>query len=213
MKQWLFQSSVDVPNDYHLTIGGDKLISEILLRRGYDTPQKALSFLDPSLYHPTPPTNLDGIESSVTLLRNAIAKKKKILVWGDFDVDGQTSTTLLFSALKRLNANVNYYIPNRDKESHGIQLLSLQQQIENTDFSVLLTCDTGISAHDAILYAKEHGIQVIVTDHHQPSKVLPQADSIVNPRFLPHIHPLFNLSGVGVAYKLVLYYCISDYIV
>ncbi len=122
-------------------------------------------------------------------------------MWGDFDVDGQTSTTLLVQTLRALGANVSYYIPIRGKESHGVHIESLKPIIDG-GVKLIVTCDTGITAHDAIDYANSRGVDVVVTDHHDLGETLPNAKAIVNPKLLPEDHPLKYLAGVGVAYKL-----------
>ena len=203
MNPWTFQDPIKPPIDFSEKIGGAQLISETLVRRGYNSYQKALGFLDPTFYTPSSPNDLSGIDEAVDLLKTTIHDNARILVWGDFDVDGQTSTTLLISALNQLGANSIHYIPIRETESHGIQLARLSKFIQNENLSLLLTCDTGISANEPILYAKNHGLKVIITDHHQLPEELPSANSIINPKFLSENHKLASLPGVGVAYKLV----------
>ncbi len=122
-------------------------------------------------------------------------------MWGDFDVDGQTSTALLVQTLQSLGADVVYYIPIRGKESHGVHIGSLAPIIDN-GIKLLITCDTGITAHEAIEFANSRGVDVVVTDHHDLGETLPNAKAIINPKLLPQEHPLKNLAGVGVAYKL-----------
>ena len=126
---------------------------------------------------------------------------KPICVWGDFDVDGQTSTTLLVQTLQALGANVTYYIPVRGKESHGVYIESLKPIIDN-GAKLIITCDTGITANEAIDYANSRGVDVIITDHHDLGETPPNAKAIINPKLLPKNHPLANLAGVGVAFKL-----------
>jgi single-stranded-DNA-specific exonuclease len=139
---------------------------------------------------------------AVEILETAIQQGKLIGVWGDFDVDGQTSTTLLVSALKELGAKVIFHIPIRATESHGINLPNLEPLVHD-GVQVLLTCDTGISSHEAVTYAREQGLQVVITDHHDLPPSLPDADAIINSKMLPTDHPLSALPGVGVAYKLI----------
>jgi single-stranded-DNA-specific exonuclease len=116
-------------------------------------------------------------------------------------VDGQTSTTVLVQTLQALGANVRYYIPIRGKESHGVHIETLKPLIEN-GAKLIVTCDTGITAYEAIEYANACGVDVVVTDHHDVGPTLPNAKAIVNPKLLPEDHILANLAGVGVAYKL-----------
>ena len=174
------------------------LVAQTLLRRGINSPVEAEAFLHPDATQPTP---FPDIEKAVEIIHLAIQKNEMICVWGDFDVDGQTSTTLLVQALRALNANVIYYIPIRGKESHGMHIETLTPIIDN-GAKLIVTCDTGITAHEAIEYANSRGVDVVVTDHHDLGETLPNAKAIVNPKQLPENHPLKNLAGVGVAYKL-----------
>ena len=201
--QWTTPPST-LPDDTLLqAIGGHPLVTQILAQRGFTSPDAAHAFLSPSFYSPTPPQALPDLLKAVEILERSITNQDVILIWGDFDVDGQTSTSLLFSALRRLGANVAFYIPHRLRESHGIRLDSLREQLSDLHPDVLMTCDTGVSAHGAIDYAKSQGVITLVTDHHDLPPELPAADAIVNPKRLPAGHPLAALPGVGVAYKLV----------
>ena len=197
MTRWLDPHPVDIPASFQ-DLGLPPLIAQTLLRRGIHSPVEAEAFLYPEK---TPPTQFPNIDSAVNILQAAIHSGDKICVWGDFDVDGQTSTALLVQTLEALGANVSYYVPIRGKESHGVHIESLKPIIEG-GAKLLLTCDTGITAHEAIDYANEHGMDVIVTDHHDLGETLPNAKAIINPKLLPEDHPLRNLAGVGVAYKL-----------
>ncbi|GAB4527463.1 MAG: single-stranded-DNA-specific exonuclease RecJ [Anaerolineae bacterium] len=194
---------IQTVNALHATIGGNPLTSRALAQRGIATPEAARAFLNPGDYPPTPPETLPDLESAVRLLAQTIAAQKKILVWGDFDVDGQTATALLVEGLRELGGNATYYVPHRVRESHGIQVATLQTLIRQEQPALLLTCDTGTSAHEAIDYANQQGLTVIVTDHHDLPPDLPSAAALVNPHRLPADHPLASLPGVGVAYKLI----------
>lgn len=177
-------------------------VQQILARNNINNLDAAQKFISPILYIPTPSNEIPDLEIAAKRLLKAIENQEKIGIWGDFDVDGQTSTTLFYEGLTNLGANVIYYIPVRAKESHGIKLSSLQQFLKNK-IDVLLTCDTGISEHESIQYATELGIDVLITDHHSLPAILPEAMAKVNPQRLPETHPLRNLAGVGVAYKLI----------
>lgn len=213
--------------------GGHPLVAFLLHQRGITQPQAARSFLDPAHYVPSPPAALYGLSHAADLLYDALTRRQNILVWGDFDVDGQTATSVLVAALRRLageagDARIRYHVPNRFTESHGIRLPMLQSKLTDPAFTphVLLTCDTGITDAAAVALAKEHGLTVIITDHHDlpaefvdvdPSRCpfygLPaqvtgresvrRADAIVNPKLQPQGDPLRSLPGVGVAYKLI----------
>ncbi len=177
------------------------LVAETLFRRGIQTPAAAHAFLDPHAYSPTPAIHLPGLSSAVDRLELAIRKRQSICVWGDFDVDGQTSTTILYQTLKELDADVTFHIPVRASEGHGVNLPHLQEILDH-GAKLILTCDTGVTAHAAVDYARERGVDVLITDHHDLPEFLPPAVAIVNPKLLPQGHPLSTLSGSGVAFKL-----------
>ena len=198
---WLEPQPVSLDPAFETAVGGHPLVARTLWQRGLQDWPSAQAFLDPTHYQPASPYDLPGVEKAVERIEQAIRQGETIAVWGDFDVDGQTSTTVLVSTLRRLGAQVIYHIPVRAHELHGINLPNLQLLISQ-GISLLLTCDTGISANEAIGYAQNNGVDVIVTDHHELPEILPPAYSITNPRLLPPGHPLGTLPGVGVAYKL-----------
>ncbi len=178
------------------------LVEQTLARRGLTTPQAVHAFLEPDSYAPTPASALPGMQAAVGRICAAIRAGESLCVWGDFDVDGQTSTALLVEALRALGAKVGYHIPVRARESHGVHLEALKEIIE-AGAGLVVTCDTGVSAGEAVDYARSHGVDMVISDHHDLPPELPQAVAIVNPKMLPEDHPLGTLSGVGVAYKLV----------
>lgn len=200
---WAFPSPPPVPGLFQAAVGGSSLVSRTLHQRGYTDLESALAFLDPDRYQPAPPAALPGLSEAASRLETALQRAEQVLIWGDFDVDGQTSTTLLSQGLKSLGGSVCHYIPVRAAESHGIGLDSLQAQIARCQPGLILTCDTGIDAVVPVQYARQAGIDVIITDHHTLPADLPPANAIVNPNFLDESHPLSNLPGVGVAYKLI----------
>jgi len=202
MRDWIEPLNVDVPRSLRTAVGGHPLVAETLVRRGIGDSKRARAFLDPSYYHPTPADVLPDAVRAAERLETAIESDQRICVWGDFDVDGQTATTILFSALRDLGASVVFHIPNRAREGHGIDLPALEDVVEK-GVDVLLTCDTGITAHAAVEYATGRGVDVIITDHHDLPPTLPPAYAATDPKMLPQTHALRELPGVGVAYKLV----------
>ena len=197
MTRWIALPPVNIPASF-ADLNLPPLIAQTLILRGIQTPDSARAFLHPDA---TPSTPFPNIEPAVERIREAIRKDEMICVWGDFDVDGQTSTSLLVQTLQTLNANVVYYIPIRGKESHGVHIGSLKPIIDN-GANLIVTCDTGITAHEAIDYCNSRNVDVVVSDHHDLGETLPNAKAIINPKMLPADHPLANLAGVGVAYKL-----------
>lgn len=202
MKTWIEPAPVFVPENLRQFTGGHTLIAETLTRRGVTTVAAAQAFLDPAYYRPASPYDLPEMDRAIERVRRAIQQGERMAVWGDFDVDGQTATALLVSALRDLGAAVDYHIPNRLSEGHGVHIPRLGELID-AGAQVIVTCDTGIAAHEAVDYANGRGVDVVITDHHQLPPVLPEAYARVNPQRLVAGHPLRTLPGVGVAYKLV----------
>ncbi len=181
--------------------GIQSLIEQTLARRGFASPEAARAFLDPDAYSPSPASALPGMDAALERISSALRAKEPICVWGDFDVDGQTSTTVLVQALQSLGADVTWHIPVRAKESHGVNIENLARVIA-AGAKLVVTCDTGVTAHEAVNYAHSRGVDMVITDHHDLPPELPKAVAVVNPKRLPPEHPLATLAGVGVAYKL-----------
>jgi single-stranded-DNA-specific exonuclease len=201
-RTWVEPQSIDLPEELEKLVGGHQLLGESLVRRGLSTYSQARAFLDPAFYKPSAPQDIPDLSKAADRLLRAIKQGETIGVWGDFDVDGQTSTTVLVDSLRQLGGNTRYYIPVRARESHGVDLAALQTFIHK-GIQVVLTCDTGITAYEAAAYARAQGVDFIITDHHTLPPELPQAYAAVNPQRLPDGHPSGTLSGVGVAYKLI----------
>lgn len=210
MRQWLEPPERQADDGLAQALGLSPWIAEVLARRGLADVETARAFLEPEAYTPAPADELPGLSAAVDALLGAIRQGRRILVWGDFDVDGQTATALLVQALGELGAQVDYHIPIRAQESHGVSPAALRRYLEGeAPPDLVLTCDTGIAAFEAAEELRQRGVPLVITDHHelprQPGSEalrLPQAQAIVSPRFLPDGHPLASLPGVGVAYKL-----------
>jgi single-stranded-DNA-specific exonuclease len=202
LRNWLEPQDITVPEDFIRVIGGYPLVSQVLYSRGLIDIKAAKGFLYSEDYLPSPPSELPSLEKAASIIMEALSAKKKIGIWGDFDVDGQTSTTILVSALKEMGGDVVFHIPVRGEESHGISFPALKKFL-NQGVDLIVTCDTGVSSREAIDYAKKNGTPTIITDHHDLPNELPDAEAIVNPKKLPQVHPLSTLPGVGVAYSLV----------
>ncbi len=177
----------------------------ILHQRGIDDAETAAAHLSPEHYHPALPSQLPDLDRAIAILSKLIAQENAhVLVWGDFDADGQTSTAILVEGLQRLGLDVSYYIPNRQRESHGVHLSSLVPMLNEQSPDLLLVCDTGSADVEAIAHVKSLGIPTIIADHHELPETLPPADALINPlRLQNENHPLRTLSGVGVSYLLL----------
>ncbi|NUQ04743.1 MAG: single-stranded-DNA-specific exonuclease RecJ, partial [Anaerolineae bacterium] len=198
---WLEPTSAAPPADLAAAVG-DPLVAAALVRRGIADPDAARAFLDPNLYRLSDPFDLPDMGRAVARLRRAIERQERIAIWGDFDVDGQTATALLVEGLRALGADPLWYIPDRLSEGHGIHIPALGRLID-AGARLLVTCDTGVAAHEAIDYAKRRGVDAIVTDHHQLTDLLPAAEAVVHPLRLPEDHPMRTLPGVGAALQLI----------
>lgn len=198
---WHPVKKISIPRTVLDQVNGNELLARALVHRGLLDAQGISAFFDPDKYAPFTPDRIEEVQAAREMIFESIDKREPILVWGDFDVDGQTSTAILVSALRKLEANVSYHVPVRARESHGVSWDILENYL-SSGIKLLITCDTGISACTAIDKARDQGLKVIVTDHHQiPVKVL-AANCIINPQYWPKEHPLATLSGAGVAFIL-----------
>ena len=200
--RWRDPSEISVPADLQAAVGGHPLIAQRLARQGILSPVDALAFLDPRKYKQASAFELPDMDRATSRLKQAIERREHILIWGDFDVDGQTATALLYSGLSRIGANVEYHMPRREGEGHGINLPRLHHWLEQ-GIDLIITCDTGTTAFEGIDRAQAAHTDVIVTDHHLPAETLPAAHSVINPQRLPPGHPLRDLPGSGVAFQLL----------
>ncbi|MDJ0677273.1 MAG: DHHA1 domain-containing protein, partial [Calothrix sp. MO_167.B42] len=175
---------------------------QLLINRGVETPEQAQLFLNPeSLVLPSPLEEFPDLAISLELLQNAIACQAKIAICGDYDADGMTSTALLLRSLRWLGARVDYAIPSRMHEGYGINN-RIVEEFADEGVKLILTVDNGISALAPVTRAKELGLQVIITDHHDIPQQLPPADGILNPKLIDPYSPYYGVAGVGVAYIL-----------
>ncbi|MBW4609424.1 MAG: DHH family phosphoesterase [Hassallia sp. WJT32-NPBG1] len=178
------------------------IISQLLINRGMETKEQVQAFLDPeSLSLPSPLEEFPDLAISLELLESAIASKEKIAICGDYDADGMTSTALLLRSLRTLGADVDYAIPSRMHEGYGINK-RIVEEFSNEGVKLILTVDNGISAYDAIAFARELNLKVIITDHHDIPQQLPPANAILNPKLIAESSPYRSVAGVGVAYIL-----------
>lgn len=199
---WHILPAVEPPPAFVHQLGLHPVAAQLAAQRGWRDPAALRAFLDPAAYTPTPADHLPDLPLAVDYLKQALRDQHLIGVWGDFDVDGQTATAALVQAIRALGGAVIYHIPVRERESHGIKVPFLRPFLAH-GVRVLLTCDTGITAYEAIDEARAQGVTVLVTDHHTLGDTLPNAHAVVNPQRLPPGHPLRALPGVGVAFKLI----------
>ncbi|TYQ31221.1 single-stranded-DNA-specific exonuclease RecJ [Pseudanabaena sp. UWO310] len=209
LTNWQILDSIEPPTWMWERVG--KFAAQLLWQRGFVSPEQVSAFLDIEAYQPTSAFALPEMAIAIARIQTAYERGETIAIWGDFDADGITATSVLWEGLGQFFAQGDrlvFYIPDRLKESHGISprgLDELRSQCEAADqvLSLIITCDTGSTSLTALSYAQELGIDVIVTDHHTLPDDRPPVTAIINPRYLNSEHPLFHLSGVAVAYKLM----------
>ncbi len=220
-QNWQTQPSTQVPawliqavNKHAPELPGN-YAAALLWYRGIKNPEQIPGFLNPQLYQPASPWEFgQEMNWAIDRIHQAKNNTEKVAIWGDFDADGITSTSVLWDGLGKIfsqNDKLIYYIPNRLTESHGLNIPGIEA-LKTSGISLIITCDTGSTNIAEIKYATSLGIDIIITDHHTLPDDRPDAVAIINPRYLPSNHQLFHLSGVAVAYKLIeaLYQTLPD---
>lgn len=179
------------------------LIAELLYKKGITSEEQLACFFTPKLSLLHDPYLFKDMEKAVQRILSAIESGEKITIYGDYDVDGTTSTALLYLGLKKLNAVVDFYVPHRMIDGYGLSLSGLEQLRDNGT-SLIISVDCGINALEEIAAINEMGMQIIITDHHNSKQILPNAYAIINPKVESCKYPFKELAGVGVAYKLLM---------
>ncbi|WP_459499307.1 single-stranded-DNA-specific exonuclease RecJ [Bacillus sp. C1] len=177
------------------------LMTSLFLGRGLDTEEQIVDFLNTEKQEFHDPFLLEGMDRTVERIGKAIQNGEQILIFGDYDADGVSSTTVLFLALQELGADVEFYIPNRFTEGYGPNEEAFRWA-HSAGFSLIITVDTGIAAVHEAKVAKELGVDLIITDHHEPPPELPEALAIIHPKLEGGAYPFHYLAGVGVAFKV-----------
>lgn len=190
-------------------LGVSKIIAHLLELRGVKTFDDAKQFFRPELSHLHDPFLMKDMLLAVERIEAALQKNQKVLVYGDYDVDGTTSVAMMYSFLKKYSKQMEYYIPCRYEEGYGISLKGIDYAREN-NISLIIALDCGIRAVAEIDYANERGIDVIICDHHIPSEKIPNAIAVLNPKQTDCKYPYKELSGCGVGFKLVQAYSIKN---
>ncbi|HSU50530.1 MAG TPA: single-stranded-DNA-specific exonuclease RecJ [Segetibacter sp.] len=180
----------------------NRIICQILVQRGFDSFEKAKSFFRPQLTQLLDPWLMKDMDQAVDRILTAKSKGEKILVYGDYDVDGTTSVASMYQFLKGIYKNVDFYIPHRYREGYGVSKIGIDYAKEN-DFTLIISLDCGIKSAPLISYAQSIGIDFIVCDHHLPDNELPPAIAILNPRQKDCDYPYKELCGCGVGFKLM----------
>ncbi len=184
-------------------------VAEVLLRRGVGSKKEADQFFAPAISDLHDPFLMNGMDKAVHRLNKAMGSKQRIMVYGDYDVDGTTAVALVYKYLQNYYSNIEYYIPTRYEEGYGISLKSIDYALEN-DVKLVIALDCGIKAIEEIQYAKDRGIDFIICDHHVPDDELPPAVAILNPKMPDSTYPCPHLSGCGVGFKFMQAFALSN---
>src|SRR5690554_4293471 len=186
----------------------DPRIAQLLAMRNIDSPEKIDAFLNSDLINLSPPNELDNIESAAQLIKNVVQKKQTIVIYGDYDCDGIGAIAILYLTLKHLNADVKYYVPQRHSEGYGLNIKAINKIYNQFSPNLIITVDCGVTSVQEVEYAKSLGVEVVVTDHHERAKALPDT-VIVNPMLDDSSTPY---CGAGVAIKLAEQLAGRDYV-
>ena len=203
-KIWKLREVADRDNVRQLAseLGVDSVLAELLVQRDVHTFEQARSFFRPSLDDLHDPFLMKDMDKAVERLHEAVTAREKILVYGDYDVDGTTAVSLVYSFLSRLTRQLDFYIPERYDEGYGVSFKGIDWAAEN-GFGLIITLDCGIKANEKVEYARERGIDMIICDHHLPENELPKAVAVLDPKREDCHYPFDDLSGCGVGFKLV----------
>ena len=183
-------------------LGIGEVLASLIINRGYDSVESAKSFIEKSTEVLHDPFLMNDMEKGARCILDAIKNNKKICIYGDYDVDGVTSVSILYMYLEKLGANVEYYIPSRKGEGYGVSEMAIHK-LHERGVGLIITVDTGVTANEEIDLANELGIDVVVTDHHECQAELPNAVAIINPKRHDSTYPFQHLAGVGVVFKLL----------
>lgn len=204
-KDWVYKCSGlkrEKAEEFAKKFGMSLVMAVVFLNRGIDTEEKLKKYLKKPLECIYNPMLLPNMEKALEKIKSALEKHEKITIYGDYDADGVTSTSILYMFLSEIGANVDYYIPDRFSEGYGLNIMAVNR-ISKSGTKLLITVDCGIVSTGEVQLAKAQGMEVIITDHHTPQEKLPEA-IIVHPRLEETEYPFGELAGVGVAFKLIL---------
>ena len=207
-KIWNLKKQGDLNEVKHLSaaLNVNMVIARLLVQRGITTFNEAKAFFRPRLSDLLNPFLMKDMDKAVSRIERAIATKEKVIVYGDYDVDGTTSVAMMYSFLKSRIEQIEYYIPDRYSEGYGISPKSINYAIDN-GFTLMIALDCGIKAVDKITDAKERGLDYIICDHHNPGDEIPPAFAVLDPKQPDCNYPNKELSGCGVGFKLLQAYC------
>jgi len=200
-KKWQFPTPI-APEAEQSLRGYPEIMRQILFNRGYPTHEAARQFLEAGPTPYTDPDNLSGMTAALDRIRHAVRNQEKIAVYGDYDADGVTASALLVSFFQTLSAEVISYIPDRFEEGYGLNNAALDQ-LKAGGVDLVITVDCGIRSIEEVEHARHLGLDLIISDHHHPGEILPNALAIIDPKQTGDTYPEKELAGVGIAYKII----------
>jgi len=204
--KWNYQQStpekLQAAKELAEKIGMSTIMAELLIERGIKTESAAKRFFRPMLNELIDPFLMNDMDVAVDRLNDAMGRKERIMVYGDYDVDGCTAVALVYKFLQQFYSNIDYYIPNREGEGYGVSRQGIDYAAE-TGVKLIIVLDCGIKAIDEIAYAKQRGIDFIICDHHEPDEELPPAVAILNAKRRDSSYPFKHLCGCGVGFKFM----------
>lgn len=201
-KIWLLKKTKNEYDKITRKTGIDISILKILSNRGILSIQDVNKYMSPNIDDMYDPFIMSGMREGVQIIYNGIKNENNIVIYGDYDADGITSTSILYKGISCLGGKISYYLPDREKEGYGLNNESIDKlRLMGND--ILITCDNGISSNDQIIYAKSIGFNVVVTDHHQIKESLPKADAVINPKREGDKYPFKSLCGAGISLKFI----------
>ena len=202
-KKWQFKNP-DFESSIALAaeVGVSPFAAQLLINRGIRTAEDARAYLHPTFDELHSPFKFADMDKAVERIHQAIARGEKICVYGDYDADGTTATALLLKTFREMDVPADYYIPNRFGEGYGLSEDTINKINQESDAKLLITVDCGITSVKEVELANRLGMDVIVTDHHQPTEVQPPAYALISPKVPGNQYPYEELAGVGLAFKL-----------
>lgn len=213
-KQWRIDDKEDLVKASKIAekLKINEYIASILIRRGLEDPEEIVRFLEPKLKYLHSPKHMMDMDKGTDIILDAIDEGKKIVIYGDYDCDGVTSTTIMYRGLLKCGADVSYHIPDRIEEGYGMNSETIEK-LHREGCQVILTCDNGISCVEQVDLVKGLGMEIVVTDHHEipfaldesgnKADVLPKADAVINPKRSDCAYPFKSLCGAGIAFKFI----------
>jgi len=211
-KRWLLKDrgNTELVNKLAVQLGIDPLLADLLVQRGITTFEGAKAFFRPELSLLHDPFLLNDMDKAILRIGKALAAKEKVMIYGDYDVDGTTAVALVYTFLKEQGFDsIDFYIPDRYAEGYGISFTSINYA-QQEGFTLIIALDCGIKAIEKINYAREKGIDFIICDHHRPGDKLPEAIAVLDPKRLDSTYPFDELSGCGVGFKLIQAYAAKN---